>query len=1038
MVKKTFLFLFTYIFFSFHIITAGTTGKIAGRITGTKGEGLQGVNVFLKATSIGVATNENGYYTLLNVPPGRYFLSVSMIGYAKVTFENVIVVMDRTTTIDINLQPEAIQLSEVIVEAENPMVIPDISASQLNIQSDQINNLPISNITQAIGLQAGIEGLTIRGGSQRETAFLVDGFLRNDERSNNPYTSISLNSISEIQVQTGGFNAEYGNIRSGVINVITKEGDRAIYHGAITFRRSPPAPKHFGKSIYDPDSYFLRPYLDPVVCWTGTNKGEPFEDLNFNSIWDEGEPFSDFNGDGTRTYWDSYTQRQYSDFEGWNSIAEVTTKDDNPNNDLTPSAAQEIFKWQHRRSGNITEPDYTIDFAFGGPVPLLSNQFGDLRFHLSHQKEKEMFVFPLSRNGYSENITDLKITADITSQMKLTMMSQYGEIHSVSPYTWKTTPTGSVLRTTYEVANLTNSSNGNAILFMPGFYSPASIYRTMIGIKLNHMLSTKTFYEFIIQHFINRYNTFQMGLRDTTKSHEVFPGYFADEAPFGYWGYGVTGIDGMILGGWMNLGRDRSINSTTLLRFDITSQVNIRNQVKVGIISVINDFKIRSSTENPGMSTWNRSLVYDVAPFRFEAYIQDKLEFEEFIANVGLRFEYSSANTDRYLLGDFDDYYSQGLGDLIEEEAPKEKSKGYFSISPRLGISHPITVNSKLYFNYGHFQSEPLSSYRFRLQREANGLVTHIGNPNLSLERTIAYEVGYSQRLLNNYLLNLSAYYKDITDQPGWIYYQNVNSSVQYDKAANNNYEDIRGLEFTLNKPYGNWITGFINYTYLVQTSGYFGYTEYYQDPQEMRDYLRINPYQSKPKPRPYFRINLSFHTPPNFGPVLAGIRPIGYWNFNIIGTYKTGNYATYNPNEIPGVSDNVQWKDRYNIDLRVGKSVHTNLHSMEIFVDVSNALNTKFLSYAGFSDYYDYQDYLESLNFSWEEGVEKGSDRIGEYRDWDIPYDPLEPNPDNDPEIEARNAERKKNKSYIDMPNFKAFTFLDPRKITVGVRINF
>ena len=131
----------------------------------------------------------------------------------------------------------------------------DVSASRMDIGSEFIKRLPVTTLDDVIGIQAGIEGLTIRGGARNQTAFLVNGFLFNDERVNNPYTSISLNSIKEIQVQTGGFNAEYGNIRSGLINIITDEGDPEQYNGAMTVRYSEPAPKHFGESLYGPSSY---------------------------------------------------------------------------------------------------------------------------------------------------------------------------------------------------------------------------------------------------------------------------------------------------------------------------------------------------------------------------------------------------------------------------------------------------------------------------------------------------------------------------------------------------------------------------------------------------------------------------------------------------------------------------------------------------------------------------------------------------------------------------------------------------------------
>ena len=74
----------------------------------------------------------------------------------------------------------------------------------------------------------------------------------------------------------------------------------------------------------------------------------------------------------------------------------------------------------------------------------------------------------------------------------------------------------------------------------------------------------------------------------------------------------------------------------------------------------------------------------------------------------------------------------------------------------------------------------------------------------------------------------------------------------------------------------------------------------------------------------------------------------------------------------------------------------------------------------------------------TWESGDEKGNDKIGDYRPWDVPYDPLEHNPDNDPEITARNDVRKENNSYIDNPDIQALTFLNPRKYIFGIKINF
>jgi outer membrane receptor protein involved in Fe transport len=984
----------------------GITGKISGKVIDAQsGYPLIGVNIVILGNDVGTVTNQSGLFSIINIEPGTYSVQSSMIGYAEVTMTQVDVVMNQTTTINFSLEQKFIQISEIVVEAKKPLVIHDVSSSRMDYSYEEIISLPVSTFSEAIGFQAGVQGLSIRGGGQNQTALMMNGFLLNDERSNNPFASISLNSIKEVQVQTGGFNAEYGNIRSGIINIITDDGNFEKIATAITIRQSPPAPKHFGESIYGESSYFLRPYLDDDVCWAGTANGN----------------------------WTQYTRKQYPSFEGWNSISEATFADNDPANDLTPQALQQIFKWQHRRNGVIKKPDYTIDFAMGGPVPFLFNRLGKLRFHLSHFSRQNVFIFPLSRDSYNDDVTNMKLTSNLTKSMKLTIMGLVGKTQSTSPYNWKTTPTGYVLENTFSVADLTNSSSGDAILFMPGFFSPTDINRTMFGIKINHMLKANMFYDLTLQYFQNKYNTFQIPERDTSKTNEIIPGYFADDAPNGYWGHSVTGIDGMILGGWMNLGRDKSINSTALLKFDLTNQLNLSHQLKAGFQIVVNHNDIKSFTENPSMSTWNRSLEYTSIPIRAGFYVQDKLEYEGFIANAGIRFDYMDANSVNYDLEDYDEFYEQGNGYLIEDEAPSEESKSTLKVSPRLGISHPITESSKLYFNYGHFQSEPASSYRFRIQRESNGLVTYMGNPNMIFEQTIAYELGYSQSW-KKYLLNISTYYKDVTDEPNWVYYGNMGRSVSYKKAENNEYEDIRGLEITLNKKVGNWITGFINYTYMVRSFGYFGLTNYYQDPQEQQEYLQLNPYQERPHPLPYWRGNFQFSIPDNYGPLVHGLfRLFGGWKLNILGSYNTGTYATFNPNSIPGVVDNIQWKDRYNVDLKFSKSVTVKSIKAKIFLDFSNALNSKFMSSAGFSDYYDYLDYIESLNFSWEDGDEEGNDRVGEHRNWNIEYDPLEYNPGNDSEIKARNDERKRTKSYIDMPNIKAFTFLNPIKITFG-----
>ncbi len=962
-------------------IWPAATGKISGKVhDSVSGEPLTGVNIIVTDLGIGAASDIDGYFSILNVRPGKHTIKASMIGFSTLTIKDIDVVIGLTSELDIKMQAEVLGMESITVYSERPIVAKDLSGSQLNVNSESIEQWPISSVTAVLGVQAGVENMEVRGGSMAQTAVLVDGFLLNDSRSNAPVTTISLSSVEEVQVQSGGFNAEYGNIRSGVVNIVTSEGSADTYSGSFYYQNSPAAPKHFGISPYDVNSYFMRPYLDDDVAWTGTDNGA----------------------------WDEDMRSQYATFAGWNERYD-------PETGMTASAAQQQWIYEHRRTGEITKPDQTLDVGFGGPVPLLSN----LRFYLSYRNEEEMFIFPLSRDGYSSNSTRLKLNYDVSDKQKLTGTALYSEEHSVNQYNWTTVPEGNLLRGTYSVANLAS----DAVLFTPAYFSPYSVYRGRFDVSYNHMLTSDSYFEIIMQYGETRYRTYEMDARDTTK-REIFPGFYDDEAPYGY-----------NSSEWMSLGRDTSMTSAGLIKADYTNQVNRNNQIKFGIQYTSSDLQIRSYTESD-KDTWSRNMDYDVAPYRLSGYFQDKLEFEGFIANLGLRGEYSNANTSIYVLDDYDEYFMQGLGSSIEELAETIDAKPTFTLSPRLGISHPITDHSKLYFNYGHFYSEAGSTYRFRLQRESNGLVTTLGNPELDQERTIAYELGYSHGFNNTYLLDVATYYKDITSQPGWVLYRNANGSVSYSKAESNNYQDIRGIELTLSKPRGRVISGFVNYTYMVKTSGYFGLLRHYQNPQDQRDYESVYITDYRPTPRPYFRANIAVRSPDKFGPSILGSYPLEAIKFSFLGEYKTG--SEFNLTSLLFIDEYVKWAPRMKVDLRVQKSITTQGRELVLFCDIMNPFNIKYLSYSGFSDSFDYIDYLQSLHFSFEEGLEAGDDYVGAYRDDDVAYEAMVPNPDNDPQIAADNDRRIETKAYIDMPNYKSLTFLDPRKFTFGIRFKF
>jgi len=843
-------------------VHAGTTGKIAGVVSDAdNGAPLPGANVIIEGTTMGAASGINGYYVILNIPPGIYTLKASMMGYSSVTVAQVRVNIDVTTTVDFKMRPQVIMGEEIQVVAERPVVQKDVSASQANLNAREIQSLPVVSVASVVALEAGVRGLEIRGGSVDQTAFMVNGFTMRDERNNQPYTAVSYTAIDEIQIQTGGFNAEYGNIRAGLINVVTKEGKKDRYHFGMITRYSPPAKKHFGHSPSSPESYWIRPYVDDAVCWTGTKNGA----------------------------WDEYTQKQYVEFEGWNAVSEKTLKDDDPNNDLTPSAAQQVFLWEHRRKLDITKPDYDIDMSFGGPVPFISDPLGNLRFFASYRNSQNMYIVPLSRDAYRDYSGQLKITSDIRQGMKLTIDGLIGQQSGTND---NNSGEPGIFSDSWSIASAL--SNGpkyiDGRMYGTDYWCPSTVTRNSIGAKFTHVLSPNTFYELTMQRFQSRYDTNPGTPRDTSRIYKFGDNYYVDEAPFGYQPAPSTGIVGLRMGVGMSNSRDSSRVTVYSTRFDITSQINRYNNIKGGFEFVYTDNYVNYASVDIFLPSGRSQSKWHTFPVRAALYLQDKLEFEGMIANVGLRMDYSHAGGEWYAYEDpwnkaFSAKYSMGIDTLLD----KKPTKRIVNLSPRLGIAFPITIDSKLYFNYGHFRQLPTPENLFLLRREtATKYVMRIASPNNPLPRTVAYELGYEHNLFNQFLIRLAGYYRDSALQPRTVTYSSDDGTVNYSVNKPYNYQDTRGFELTLRKNRGEWVQGFINYTYEVITSGNFGFAIYSNNPAEMRriESETWRSYQEKPVPQPYARADLDLFMPPKYGPKFMGFYPLADWRLNILATW--------------------------------------------------------------------------------------------------------------------------------------------------------
>lgn len=248
---------------------AGNTGKIVGKVTDkqTK-EPLFGVNILVVGTNRGAITDIDGKYQIIGLPIGSYNIRASQVGYAPVEVQGVSVGADETKTINFTLESNDVQMKEIIITADK-LVNADVTSGIKTVDKEAIESIPnVKSVEDVLKLQAGVvkqgNNLFLRGGRANEVQYLVDGIPTNNIVGNSgdllatnsanaqlnalyagvqsgvigggaSGLAVSANAIQSVSVQTSGFDADYGNAQSGIINITTKSGGDK-YSGSAGYR----------------------------------------------------------------------------------------------------------------------------------------------------------------------------------------------------------------------------------------------------------------------------------------------------------------------------------------------------------------------------------------------------------------------------------------------------------------------------------------------------------------------------------------------------------------------------------------------------------------------------------------------------------------------------------------------------------------------------------------------------------------------------------------------------------------------------------
>jgi len=785
------------------LILGGTVGKISGLCTDKEtGAPLPGVAVAISGTTMGALSDAEGKYFILNVPAGRYDLKAMIIGYAPVELKDMNVSVDLTSKADFQLSSKVLDIGQAqVVIAERPMIIKDQTASLKLISREEVQQLPTRGYQDVVGLSAGVVAnykspptlnlrgnreatnaptLNIRGGRQGDVAYFVDGFSQQDPLTNLSTTAINNNAIEQIAISTGGFNAEYGWVSSGAINVTTKEGTKK-YSGTIegitdgymrTFSMSKAHRYDYNHVAMNVDGPL------PLAKWK--DKGNFFLSMERRREGDR-SPRSLANG-----------ILQHNSLSGWTWQGKLRY-DVNPKNQIRLGTLGSRDDWQ----------EFNMNYYFDQPhAPrYLDENYSYYAKWTNNLSPKTFFelgtTYYLTKRfrGDSKHWQDViaygrpdgnpRVDATTLFQQwdKDTAYMKIDTVDTVIDTSYYTKDEGHVYddflqrRSSYVGGNFALTSQINkSNLLQFGIDLQAHRLRYMDHLTPTQIDTTATA-------FIDTVG----GVIDTSyriDTAQYYKNAFQDANGYGYRFRGYRVVDG----------------------------------------KVVPDGTLEDVNSGPdGVKK----------PYTFALYLQDKVEWQGLVINAGVRYDYLNSNTDR--LRDEQrplDPDRYGLNpnatpeqiQLSQELDPGDfvKAKAEQKLSPRLGVGFPISDKSVFHVNYGKFFQRPELQYLYvgtawlqRMVRD-HPYYQPVGNPNLKPEETTAYEVGISHQLGDFTSLDITAYYKDIKGLTEVV----NQSSVPNSFAVYRNYDfgTTKGIDASLKMRRTRNISGELDYSLSFAT----------------------------------------------------------------------------------------------------------------------------------------------------------------------------------------------------------------------------
>jgi len=911
---------------------AGITGKITGVVTDKEtGKPIPYVNIIVVGTPFGAATDKNGRYVIINIPPGTYTVKASHVAYHTVTKTNVQVSADLTTVVNFVLTPKAIKGIEIVVTSTRPIVQRDVTASARILRGEDIERMPATDYREVVSTQLGaVEthaglsgGLHIRGGRTGEVAYIVDGINVNDPVNMQPGIILDNIAIAEMSVYTGGFDAEYGHAMSGIVNIITKKGrDRPEF--SLEYRTDAFIPRYstkynrvslafglplihrenrkltcfFSGNLIDRGSFELtKDNFDSFVDRILQDKHPPIlphNDLHNYSgtmklFW---QPISWFTSilsvDAGYRRWHSYDHSRM-----WGSWLKETPLYQRGNSRIN-------LKITHTLSNRTF---YELNIGYFNTYYKLSAQDGK---HFNDWKAI----------GYRLPWVSVAVDSGWYDPMwqewspgwsaERAWMWYY---ENIKHYGYWDESTGKW----YWVGDDTLEKLEHAVEALNDRYYEVNTWMIVDSTLVYHRFDINQYIE-----DVHRYLNGEITEDEMEPSGNMYlirynsgPWWWLTEGTaFAYYFYPI----------W-----HQRNTSKYIIKFSISSQIGDYHLVKLGGSLMWHDLRltnIQFVNKNPYLDHYRKN------PILADAYIQDKIEYEDLVLKPGIRIDYLDPRSLFYVK-------------LDSLDAGKAWATPKIYVSPRFGILFAMTDRSKMYAHYGQFvQPVEFGEMYQNLEADITSGLPLIGNPNLPPEKTIAYEAGFQYAFTSDIALGITFYHKDVENllasrQINTIWKKKLASYTIY---VLEDYAVIKGIDIALIKRRSGLIYGTIGYSYQSAKGTGSSSREFYYRYRASGVEPPKSEYPLEFESPHTIKADIKLELPEGWGPTIFGIKPLSNLYINLIYQYTSGlPYTPMDKKGRPGMPGSKRLPPVQDLDMYVQKELHLGRLPLTIFLDIRN-----------------------------------------------------------------------------------------------------